>query len=48
MTVISRAGPRIIGGRDERAGGTWLAVGEHGVVAALTNRPSAAPDAARR
>lgn len=31
--------PRILGGRDEQAGGTWLAVNEHGVVAGLTNRP---------
>jgi len=32
--------PRTIGGRDLRAGGTWLAVNEHGVVAGLTNRPA--------
>ena len=31
--------PRTIGGRDEQAGGTWLAVNEHGVVAGLTNQP---------
>jgi uncharacterized protein with NRDE domain len=41
MTVLSEAGPRILGGRDELAGGTWLAVNEHGVVAGLTNQPSA-------
>jgi uncharacterized protein with NRDE domain len=40
MTVLRDAGPRILGGRDEEAGGTWLAVNEHGVVAGLTNRPS--------
>jgi uncharacterized protein with NRDE domain len=40
MTVLHDAGPRIVGGRDEVAGGTWLAVNEHGVVAGLTNRPS--------
>ena len=39
MTVLREAGPRILGGRDEQAGGTWLAVNEAGVVAALTNRP---------
>lgn len=39
MTVLREASPRIIGGRDEQAGGTWLAVNEAGVVAALTNRP---------
>ncbi len=32
--------PRVIGGRDDLAGGTWLAVNEVGVVAALTNRPA--------
>ena len=31
--------PRILGGRDEEAGGTWLAVNAHGLVAGLTNRP---------
>jgi uncharacterized protein with NRDE domain len=41
MTVLQEAGPRILGGRDELAGGTWLAVNEHGVVAGLTNQPSA-------
>ncbi|MGD0380999.1 MAG: NRDE family protein [Acidimicrobiales bacterium] len=40
MTVLRPADPRILGGRDEEAGGTWLAVNEHGVVAGLTNRPS--------
>src|SRR5258708_9836343 len=41
MTVLRDHGPRILGGRDELAGGTWLAVNEHGVVAGLTNQPSA-------
>jgi uncharacterized protein with NRDE domain len=40
MTVLRPSGPRILGGLDEEAGGTWLAVNEHGVVAGLTNRPS--------
>jgi uncharacterized protein with NRDE domain len=44
MTVLRAVGPRVLGGRDEEAGGTWLAVNEHGVVAGLTNRPS--PDGA--
>ncbi|HLN15531.1 MAG TPA: NRDE family protein [Acidimicrobiales bacterium] len=39
MTVLQDRGPRILGGRDELAGGTWLAVNEHGLVAGLTNRP---------
>jgi uncharacterized protein with NRDE domain len=41
MTVLQDAGPRLLGGRDLLAGGTWLAVSEHGVVAGLTNQPSA-------
>jgi uncharacterized protein with NRDE domain len=39
MTVLRPSHPRILGGRDERAGGTWLAVNEFGLVAGLTNRP---------
>jgi uncharacterized protein with NRDE domain len=42
MTVLREHGPRILGGRDELAGGTWLAVNEHGLIAGLTNQPSAA------
>jgi uncharacterized protein with NRDE domain len=41
MTVLREYAPRILGGRDELAGGTWLAVNEFGVVAGLTNQPSA-------
>jgi uncharacterized protein with NRDE domain len=41
MTVLREQEPRVLGGRDELAGGTWLAVSEHGVVAGLTNQPSA-------
>lgn len=40
VCVLRERGPRILGGRDCLAGGTWLAVNEHGVVAGLTNRPS--------
>jgi uncharacterized protein with NRDE domain len=40
VTVLQSSSPRILGGRDEEAGGTWLAVNEHGLVAALTNRPA--------
>lgn len=39
MAVLAGADPRTLGGRDELAGGTWLAVNEAGVVAGLTNRP---------
>src|SRR5262245_3129230 len=38
MTSLSEA-PRIRGGRDERAGGTWLATSESGLVVGLTNVP---------
>jgi uncharacterized protein with NRDE domain len=31
--------PRVFGGRDPRAGGTWLAVNQWAMVCALTNRP---------
>jgi uncharacterized protein with NRDE domain len=39
MEVLRGTGPRILGGRDLLAGGTWLAVNQHGVVAGITNRP---------
>lgn len=44
MTSLSEA-PRIRGGRDGRAGGTWLATSESGLVAGLTNVPMIAPPA---
>jgi uncharacterized protein with NRDE domain len=47
VTVLRAAQPRILGGRDKQAGGTWLAVNEHGVVAGLTNQPVTARDPAR-
>ena len=40
LAVLAPVDPRILGGRDHLAGGTWLAVNEHGVVAGLTNQPS--------
>jgi uncharacterized protein with NRDE domain len=49
ITVLRDSGPRILGGRDAVAGGTWLAVNSHGVLAGLTNQPSArARDETRR
>jgi len=39
MTVLEQGPPRIVGGRDELSGGTWLAVNQHGVCAGLTNQP---------
>ncbi len=49
LATLRERSPRLLGGRDLLAGGTWLAVGEHGLVAALTNRPAqAGRDASRR
>jgi uncharacterized protein with NRDE domain len=46
---VLSAAPRIVGGRDLRAGGTWLAVSEHGTVAGLLNRRTEAlPIASKR
>ena len=39
MDVLA-ASPLVLGGRDRLAGGTWLAVNDAGVVAAITNRPA--------
>jgi uncharacterized protein with NRDE domain len=39
VTVLEEGPPRVLGGRDEQSGGTWLAVNEHGVCAGLTNQP---------
>jgi uncharacterized protein with NRDE domain len=39
-TVLRERDPRILGGQDLLAGGTWLAVNSWGVVAGLTNQPS--------
>lgn len=44
-----RSGSRtLVAPRDLRAGGTWLGTNDAGVFAALTNRPTARPDATRR
>lgn len=48
MTVLRERDPRILGGRDEVAGGTWLAVNELGLVAGLTNLPAGHRDAGKR
>jgi len=40
FTILQQQGPRIVGGRDLLAGGTWLAVNDFGVIAGLTNTPS--------
>ena len=49
MAVLRERRPRILGGRDKVAGGTWLAVNSRGLVAGLTNQPSGRPrDEGRR
>jgi uncharacterized protein with NRDE domain len=40
LAVLRANGPKTVGGQDLMAGGTWLAVNEHGVVAGLTNKPA--------
>jgi len=40
LVVLRPSRPRVLGGLDEIAGGTWLAVNDRGVVAGLTNRPA--------
>jgi uncharacterized protein with NRDE domain len=40
VTVLRERDPRVLGGQDLLAGGTWLAVNSRGVVAGLTNQPS--------
>jgi len=47
--LLLREHPRVVGGRDEHAGGTWLGITERGVVAGLLNRrTAAAPVASKR
>jgi uncharacterized protein with NRDE domain len=49
VTVLRGAAPRVLGGRDLVAGGTWLAVNADGVLAGLTNQPAGySPDPAKR
>jgi len=49
LTVLDEGPPRVVGGRDELSGGTWLALNEHGVCAGLTNQPlGEAKDPAKR
>lgn len=39
MTVLAEGPPRLRGGQDALAGGTWLAVSDGGVIVGLTNKP---------
>ena len=40
--------PRVLCGIDQRSGGTWLGVNQHGLVVAVTNRSKPSPPAAPR
>ncbi|MGK0360936.1 MAG: hypothetical protein ACI9U2_003250 [Bradymonadia bacterium] len=47
--VLQERGPRIVGGRDLKAGGTWMGVTDGGYFVGLTNqRTDAGPDPQRR
>lgn len=41
---IQSGKPRVLCGVDQRAGGTWLGVNQHGMFVGLCNRRTAAPD----
>lgn len=38
VPAVEAGPPRVLCGQDERAGGTWLGVNQHGLVVAVTNR----------
>ncbi len=40
--------PAIMAPLDVRAGGTWIGVNQHGLLAGITNRPATTPDLRRR
>ncbi|MEL7305527.1 MAG: NRDE family protein, partial [Myxococcota bacterium] len=44
MQLLEAGPPRLAGGRDLRAGGTWMSVAETGLVVALTNQPRRGSD----
>lgn len=47
--AVVATNPRVVAGRDARAGGTWLGTNEHGLVVAVSNRRDGArPDAPSR
>lgn len=50
VPALLEGSPRILAGRDLRAGGTWLGVNEYGLMAAVLNRKSAdtAPSSEKR
>lgn len=48
FALRQRGAMRFVAPRDLKAGGTWLGINAHGVLAAITNRFGPAPDPARR
>ncbi len=47
--MVLRESPRVVGGRDEEKGGTWLGVSEHGFFVGITNqRTPSLPDMSLR
>ncbi len=40
---LLRKTPRVVGGHDEAAGGTWMGIGEHGLWLGIANRNSLLP-----
>src|SRR5262249_44693381 len=44
----ARTASRFLAPRDERAGGTWLGLNEHGLFVGLTNQAGSPPDPARQ
>ncbi|MEL6546987.1 MAG: NRDE family protein, partial [Myxococcota bacterium] len=48
IQLLETGPPRLAGGKDLSAGGTWMAIGEHGLVVGLTNQRGADGPAANR
>ena len=48
MQLLEAGPPRLAGGRDLRAGGTWMSIAETGLVVALTNQPPRGSDGQSR
>lgn len=46
--AIEPGSPKVLAPRDEKAGGTWLGLNEHGLFTGITNRAGTPPDLSRR
>jgi uncharacterized protein with NRDE domain len=46
--IVLAESPRIVGGQDLRAGGTWLAISDSGIVAGVLNRRTDTPPVATK